>query len=82
MLRDYQREFKKLGNKMFKPRSLKKAINLARMRDKKLTRQQWFKQPPTTRALLTLPQTTLVTPATPTVPIKRLTWDEMQRRRA
>ena len=31
---------------------------------------------------LAFPQTTCVAPATPVVPIRRLTWDEMQRRRA
>lgn len=67
-LRDYQREFKKLGNRlhgwtqkalvgtfmgglkpevadgigMFKPKTLKEAISLARTRDKQLTRQRRF----------------------------------------
>ncbi|KAF5468385.1 hypothetical protein F2P56_012540 [Juglans regia] len=85
-LRDYQREFEKLGNKvrgwtqkaligtfmgglkaeisdgirMFKPQSLKEAINLARMRDEQLARQQLFVRSPLTRAPLVFPPTTRV----------------------
>ncbi|KAH7557220.1 hypothetical protein JRO89_XS11G0077000 [Xanthoceras sorbifolium] len=95
-LRDYQKEFEKLGNRvqgwtqkalvrtfmgglkaeiadgirMFKPKSLKEAISLARMRDEQLIRQR-----------------KVIGPFSPTkikaaTPMKRLTWDEMQKRRA
>ncbi|KAH9704452.1 hypothetical protein KPL70_011464 [Citrus sinensis] len=101
-LRDYQREFERLGNRvhgwtqkalvgtfmgglkpeiseeirMFKPRTLKETISLARMKDDQLSRQKKFLwQPPSNRA----PSPTR---ASPTALIKRLPWDEMQRRRA
>ena len=71
-LRDYQKEFKRLGNRvqgwtqkalvgtfmgglkpeiseeirLFKPRTLKEAINLARMRDEQLQRQKRLMRPP------------------------------------
>lgn len=71
-LRDYQREFEKLGNRvqgwtqkalvgtfmgglkseiadgirMFKPKTLKDAISLARMRNEQLLRQGEFNKPP------------------------------------
>lgn len=105
-LRDYQREFEKLGNRvhgwtqkamvgtfmgglkseiaegirMFKPQTLKEAISLARMRDELLVRQRKFTRPQQN----VCPQ--IATPAlaksSPASPIKRLSWDEMQRRRA
>lgn len=107
-LRDYQREFEKLGNRvqgwtqkalvetfmgglkakiadgirMFKPQSLKKAINLERMKDNQLARQRKFMWLPPARAPLVLPQDTRVAPATPTRSIKRLSWEQMQRKRA
>jgi hypothetical protein len=62
---------------MFKPRSLKEAINLARMKDDQLARQRRFMRPPYERALFALPQTTRVAPATPAGPIKRMSWEEM-----
>lgn len=100
-LRDYQREFEKLGNRvqgwtqkalvgtfmgglkaeiadgirMFKPQSLKEVTNLARMRDDQLTRQRRDIQPPS-------PHLTREVLATPTSPFKRLSWEEMQRKRA
>ena len=104
-LRDYQKEFERLGNRvhgwtqkalvgtfmgglkveisdairMFKPRTLKEAISLARMKDEQLTRQGKFTRPiQSTRTPLTLPPPKSSFPA----PIKRLSWDEMQRRRA
>ena len=52
------------------------------MQDEQLTRQQRFTRPPPIRASLALPQTMCVAPTTPTVPIRRLTWDKMQRKRA
>ncbi|KAJ0047962.1 hypothetical protein Pint_15208 [Pistacia integerrima] len=68
---------------MFKPQSLKDAINLAWMRDDQLTRQWEFLQPPPhARALLALPPAARVAPAAPADPIRRLSWEEMQRKRA
>lgn len=69
------------GIRMFKLQSLKEAINLARMRDEQLARQQQFMRPPPTRAPLALPQPTRVAPATLAALIRRLSWEEMQRRR-
>ncbi|RVW35013.1 Retrovirus-related Pol polyprotein from transposon 17.6 [Vitis vinifera] len=105
-LRDYQREFEKLGNRMqgwtqkalvgtfmgglkseiadgirmFKPKSLKEAISLARMRDDQLTRQQRFTRPlqPNCRQ----PDFSTQMKSKPTPNMKRLTWEEMQKRRA
>jgi hypothetical protein len=102
-LREYQREFERLGNRvrgwtqkalvgtfmgglrsdildgirMFKPQTLKDAISFARMKDDQLLRQRKFIRPaPPVRASLALsPSTTHV------APIRRLSWDEMQRRR-
>lgn len=103
-LRDYQREFERLGNRvqgwtqkalvgtfmgglkaeiadgirMFKPKTLKEAISLARMRDDQMTRQQ-------KSGRLAGRPATIITPSTkakPASPMKRLTWDEMQKRRA
>lgn len=59
---------------MFKPRTLKEVISLARMKDDQLSGQRKFLRQP----LPILPPTQ----ALQTVPIKRLPWDEMQRRRA
>ncbi|KAA8525490.1 hypothetical protein F0562_007345 [Nyssa sinensis] len=76
-LRDYQQEFERLGNR---PRTLKEAISLARMKDDQLSRQCNFLRPsPLARAPLALPP-----PARepPTAQIKRLSWDEMQKWRA
>ncbi|KAL6312286.1 hypothetical protein AAG906_017119 [Vitis piasezkii] len=108
-LRDYQREFERLGNRvqgwtqralvgtfmgglrpdisdgirMFKPQTLKEAIGLARMKDDQLARQRRFgRLAPPTRAPLTLPPTQLATPPAPAAPVRRLSWEEMQRRRA
>ncbi|RVW63788.1 Transposon Tf2-2 polyprotein [Vitis vinifera] len=107
-LRDYQREFEKLGNRvqgwtqkalvgtfmgglkaeiadeirMFKPQSLKEVINLARMRDDQIARQRRFMRLPPVRTPIALPQATRVDPAIPAKPIKRLSWEEMQRKRA
>ena len=103
-LRDYQKEFERLGNqvqgwtqkalvgtfmgglkpeiadgiRMFKPKSLKEAINLARMRDEQLIRQLKVTRP-ANRSTLNLPAPTKFNSVSP---MKRLTWDEMQKRRA
>ena len=62
---------------MFKPKTLKEAISLARMKDEQLQRQKEFSRPP--------PPPTCTSPvpstSTTTSPVKRLSWDETQRRR-
>ncbi|KAA8546800.1 hypothetical protein F0562_003229 [Nyssa sinensis] len=63
------------GIRMFRPKSLKKAIRLARMRDEQPNRQK--------KAICPFNRTT--TDASPTKlksvsPMKRLTWDEMRKR--
>lgn len=105
-LRDYQKEFERLGNRlhgwtqqalvgtfmgglkleiseeirMFRPKTLNEAISLARMKDEQLTRQRKLVRPTfSNRAFSTSPIANRNSPATP---YKRLTWDEMQRRRA
>ena len=104
-MRDYQREFEQLGNRvkgwtqkalvgtfmgglktetsdgirMFKPQTLKDAIRLARMRDDQLMRQRRVLRPaPPLRALPVLPPANQAAQGTP---VRRLSWEEMQRRR-
>ncbi|RVX02376.1 Retrovirus-related Pol polyprotein from transposon 297 [Vitis vinifera] len=106
-LRDYQREFERLGDRvrgwtqkalvgtfmrglkpevadgirMFKPQSVKEAISLAKMRDDQLARQRRFARPSALRD--SVPISNPNPPKGPTqVTIKRLSWDEMQKRRA
>ncbi|KAL2461844.1 NAD(P)-linked oxidoreductase superfamily protein [Abeliophyllum distichum] len=68
------------GIQMFQPKSLKEVFSLARMRDDQLLRQQRFtRAPPINRHPLNLPSPVK---SQTTVPMKRLTWEEMQRRRA
>ncbi|RVW38210.1 hypothetical protein CK203_090939 [Vitis vinifera] len=65
------------GIQMFKPKSLKEAISLARMRDEQLNRYETAARP--------FSRTTIGSSPTKTKtlsPMKRLTWAEMQRRRA
>ena len=64
--------------RMFKPKTLKEVISLASMKDKQLQRQNKFSCPPPP------PTHTSLVPSTSTKasPVKRLSWDEMQRRRA
>ncbi|KAH9780314.1 hypothetical protein KPL71_008031 [Citrus sinensis] len=67
------------GIRMFKPKTLKEAISLARTRDEQLTRQKRFTWPiPQNRPLAA------VTPVNQRAAIapKRLGWEEMQKRRA
>ncbi|XP_043817377.1 uncharacterized protein LOC110625649 [Manihot esculenta] len=101
-LRDYQREFERLGNKvkgwtlkalvgtfmgglkteisdrirMFTPKTLKEAINYARMRDEQPQRQK--------KAIRTFtpPSSLSPTKEKTATPVKRLSWEEMQKRRA
>ncbi|KAL5779345.1 hypothetical protein ACOSQ2_010082 [Xanthoceras sorbifolium] len=103
-LRDYQKEFERLGNRvhswtqkalvetfmgglkidiaygirMFKPKSLNEAISLARMKDEQLTRHRKFIRP------FNQSNTKVPSPTKPKIalPMKRLSWDEMQRKRA
>ncbi|KAF2292987.1 hypothetical protein GH714_034620 [Hevea brasiliensis] len=101
-LRDYQREFERLGNRvkgwtqkalvgtfmgglkseisegirMFKPQTLKDAISLARMRDEQLLRQKKAIRPSYQ------PSSSSPTKTKQSTPIKRLSWEEMQNRRA
>ncbi|KAL5582355.1 hypothetical protein UlMin_014797 [Ulmus minor] len=102
-LRDYQKEFERLGNRvhgwsqkalvgsfmgglrseisetirMFKPKSLKEATSLARMKDEQLQRQRRISRP-----LLPIRTPLALPPTTKASPVKRLPWEEMQRRRA
>ncbi|RVW65002.1 Retrovirus-related Pol polyprotein from transposon 297 [Vitis vinifera] len=69
------------GIRMFKPQSVKEAISLAKMRDDQLARQRRFTQPSALQA--SVPVSNLNPPKGSTqVAIKRLSWDEMQKRRA
>jgi hypothetical protein len=74
------------GIRMFKPQTLKEAISLARMKDDQLSRQRRFSRPapsPPIRSTISVPQQfNRAAPTVPTTPIRRLTWEEMQRRRA
>lgn len=66
--------------RMFRPKTLKEAISLARMKDEQLTRQKKLIRPTfNSRAPITPPVTNRNSPA---VSYKRLSWEEMQRRRA
>lgn len=66
--------------RMFRPKTLKEAISLARMKDEQLTRQRKLVRPAFSNCeLSTSPIANRSSPATQ---YKRLTWDEMQRRRA
>ncbi|GJW40189.1 hypothetical protein Tco_0066034 [Tanacetum coccineum] len=68
--REYQKEFERLDDiQMFKPTNLKDATSLARMRDEQLNRLS-----PITQASSAGP--------TKNTTMKRLTWDEMQKKRA
>ncbi|KAF2299218.1 hypothetical protein GH714_030990 [Hevea brasiliensis] len=63
---------------MFKPTSLKEAISLARMRDEQLTCQRQSSR----SVNRFIAESSSPTKAKTTPPMKRLTWDEMQKRRA
>ena len=68
------------GIRMFKPQSLKEAISLARMKDEQMKRHRQFLRPTqVNRTPLVLPT---ITRATPNAPFRRLSWEEMQKRRA
>lgn len=66
------------GIRMFKPKSLKEAISLARMRYEHLICQRKATRP-FNRSIADSPSPTKFKTASP---MKRLTWDEMQKRRA
>ncbi|KAF3456106.1 hypothetical protein FNV43_RR00753 [Rhamnella rubrinervis] len=71
------------GIRMFKPQSLKDATSLAKMRDDQITRQQSYVRllPAPTQVPLALPPTTRADFIVPTTPIRRLSWEQMQRKR-
>ncbi|KAF2302816.1 hypothetical protein GH714_008552 [Hevea brasiliensis] len=62
------------GIRMFKPKTLKDAISLARMKDEQLLRQKAIR--PSFRMSSSSP-----TKIKPSTPVKRLTWEEMQKQR-
>lgn len=66
---------------MFKPQTIKEALNLGEMRDDQITRQRRFAQPTITRAstIMNNPITTL---ALIQAAVKRISWEEMQKKRA
>ena len=66
------------GIRMFKPKSLKEAISLARMKDDQLNRQGKILRVPVQLGVGSQP----VAITNPLPPVKRLAWDERQRRRA
>ena len=66
------------GIRMFKPKLLKEAISFARMRDEKLSHQRKVTHP-FNRSITNSPS---LANFKGTTPIKRLSWDEMQKRRA
>lgn len=69
--------------RMFKPKTLKEAISLACMKDEQIHRPRRTSQPlPPTCNQLTVPIHNLLPTTSKNPPIKRLSWDEMQRRRA
>ncbi|KAL4379488.1 hypothetical protein GQ457_02G040490 [Hibiscus cannabinus] len=102
-LRDYQKEFERLGNRvqgwsqqalvgtflgglkveiadgirMFKPKTLEDVISLAKMRDDQLMRQRKFQRPSNV-----INQSSSLPTSKPAPSMKRLTWSEMQQRRA
>lgn len=61
---------------MFRPKTLKEAISLARMKDDQLTRQRKLLRPQYNNRAAPTPTNNAHAPSTGT--IKRLTWDEMQ----
>ncbi|KAH9678637.1 DUF676 domain-containing protein [Citrus sinensis] len=66
--------------RLFRPKTLKEAINLARMKDEQIVRQRKLIRPTfSNRAATTSP---IVNKNSPATPFKRLTWEEMQHRRA
>jgi hypothetical protein len=68
------------GIRMFKPKSLNEAISLARMQNDQLTHQRGITKPlPFNHNQITLASPTK-TPAA--MLMKRLAWDEMQKRQA
>ena len=64
---------------MFRPRTLKEEINLARIKDKQLTRQKKLLRPTFSSRAPSIPSTT--NKNTLAVPYKTLTWEEMQSQR-
>ncbi|KAH9763048.1 hypothetical protein KPL70_001041 [Citrus sinensis] len=67
------------GIRMFKPKTLKEAISLSRMRDEQIARTKRFTRPPLLNRVPTT--STTMNRSNPTATPKRLSWDEMQKRR-
>lgn len=67
------------GIRMFKPKTLKEAISLARMRDEQIAKTKRFTRPPLLNHVPTT--STTMNRFNPTSTPKRLSWDEMQKRR-
>lgn len=69
------------GIQIFKPKILKDAISLAMMRDDQLTRKRKLSWPPLpARSPLALPPAACDAPTMSVSPVRRLPWEEMQRR--
>lgn len=67
---------------MFKPQTLKDAISFVYMRNGQLTRQRRLtRRPPPVRVLQALPPVNRPTPIISVARIRRLSWEEMQRKR-
>lgn len=65
------------GIRMFKPKTLKEAIGLARMKDEQLSKQKKV-----TRFSTTVGGSMTSNNPKPASPMKRISWEEMQKRRA
>jgi hypothetical protein len=67
------------GIRMFKPKSLKEAISLARMRDEQLLRQR---HKPFSISQNPIASFSPIKSPAAAMPMKRLAWDKMQKRRS
>ena len=70
------------GIRIFKPKTMKEVISLARMKDDQLMRQRRGARPANLMRAPFMPNPVNKIAAAPIVPVRRLTWEEMQRRRA
>lgn len=68
------------GIRMFRPKMLKDAISLARMRNEQLLRQKEYNKSP--QVDQDLDSFTPMSKSNTTPSVKRLSWEEMQKRRA
>ena len=69
------------GIRMFKPQNVKEDISLEKMRDDQVSRHRGMIRPNLSRSLSTSSNSRTIQVSTPET-IKRLSWDEMQKRRA